>query len=193
MKRNAMYRLFAVLCWLLFLAMPVRAWAAPAPVDVNLRAGDLPHGFHMYSSITVTGTQLVQSGGSHAFRMRLRNLSLAQLEAFADTAAQGLIFLESDTLLYRSATAARADFVFAARAPVLAPLQRLAIAGVGAEYFARTHVVTRGGERERYDDLVFRRGPYIYLLRAVGINDTFSPAQVVALARIVDARIQHAR
>jgi hypothetical protein len=186
-----MRRLTVILSWIVLLALPARSQAAPSPANVNLRAGDLPHGFHLYSSVTVTGKRLAQSGGSHAFRLSLHDLALAQLTAFVDAAAHGITFIESDTLLYTSAEAAHADYAFAAAAPVIPPLQRLAIAHLGVEGLGRTQVVTQGKSHERLDDIVFRRGPYIYLLRAAGTNGTFSPAQAVALARVVDARIQH--
>jgi hypothetical protein len=125
--------------------------------------------------------------------MRLQNLVLAHLEAFDDPTARGLRFVESDTLLYRSSEAAHADYVIAANAPIIAPVQRLALARIGTEYLGRTQVVTQGGQQERFDDIVFHRGPYIFLLRATGIDGTFSVAQAEALARIVDARMQHAR
>lgn len=187
-----MRRLAAILCLTLLLALPTRTWAAPSPADVNLRVSDLPHGFHIYSSITVTGARLIASGGSHAFHMQLRDLTLAQLAAFVDATAHGIRFIESDMLQYKSAAAAHADYELAASAPVVAPVQRLVIARVGSEYLARTLVVAGSKERERFDDILFCRGRYIYLMRATGLNGTFTPAQAVAIARIVDARVQRA-
>jgi hypothetical protein len=171
------------------LTCPLSVRAAVSPLAVNMRVTDLPKGFQRLGLRQETAVQLLSQGGSHAFRLTLAGLTVAEFEVFGSSARRGITYVESDLLYYRSAANAHADFVRAARSPVRAPGQRLATSGLGDEVTAHTEVVANKTVRERFDDFVVRRGRYILVMRAAGRDGTFSTVQVAAGARAVDTRI----
>jgi hypothetical protein len=170
---------------------PVQAASVIAPV--NLRAADLPRGSSLYSSRVLTGAEVVNNGGAHAFRMRLRGLELAQFDVFGNSTSSSFIAVESDILVYTSAAAAHADYGLAESEPVKDRADIISMPRVGAEYFARSYTQTQGKLLTRVTDIVFRRGAVLCLMRFAAIDGKYSTTQEAASAALIDTRLrQHA-
>jgi hypothetical protein len=158
-----------------------------------LQKSDLPSGFKLIAGFVLTNSsadQLAQlKPGTSARSGRVNGYQ----EDFQRKAKAGLIEVRNLTTAYKTAANAHDAFTGILRHPQKGGLpggQHIkSISGLGneADEYAYPLPALRGGIA-----VLFRRGRYVVEITGAGIGSAFHPAQVVALAHIVDGRIVHA-
>jgi hypothetical protein len=174
----------------LFVALPlVFADARTSVKTLALRVSDLPAGFtsggsQYYSAArVVNGTKLTVStllghGWITTYEVRYDRATL-----------KGISLLINDVIAYK--TAAGAHWGTATSVSGFTSMKRLPVTGLGDESDGFTSTRVIGGQKFTEDIIGFRRGAIDVTFTTAGFQGTYTPAQVISLAKLIDRRIQH--
>jgi hypothetical protein len=174
----------------LFVSLPlVFADTKSSVKALALRTSDLPSGFtsagsRYYSAAqVVNGTKLTEStlqghGWITTYEVR-----------YVRGTFKGMTNIINDVIAYK--TAAGAHWGTAYAVSTITGVKRLPVTGLGDESHGFTATQAGGGQTFTVDIIAFRRGAIAVTFTTAGLKGTYTPDQVIRLARLVDRRIQH--
>lgn len=175
----------AVACSML---VPVSSDASPSATAVNLRLSDLGTGYAVKSHSSTTPAQQAALDHSPHGALIRRGELLGDDVRFDRRSFVGILEVVSRVASYVSLEAAHAAYLHVrGRAPA-SGFRVLAIGAIGDERVAYTETSKSGGLTVTVDIVIFRRGTYLVGQTSAGVHDTFTAAQVIRLAAIVDGR-----
>ena len=179
--------------FVIILALPLVNKAAPSIVHLDLQLSDLPAGSTPLSSTILTAAQLAKEP-NHPGYVLLHKGFVVEHDAMFTIGEHMSLRLSTNFQQYVSAAQAHAAYLLSLPPDLggFGPQVQWLGGSEGDERTAQRQIEMVAGSRHTIIIIIFRRGSFLWNLLITGESAAFPPAQAVRLAKIVDARIQHA-
>jgi hypothetical protein len=162
---------------------------------VNLQLSDLPAGFKSAILKTMSAADAASSSSVSASALQHHGYASGYEAEFTHSDKKGRVVIGSFTLLFHSVTNATWAYPYSQKSLAATNGARHVSASTVGNTSATYHVVTGSGSSLASGyGMVFRRGAVIAGFAVYGSGQGYgSVSQIVALAKIVDKRIQAAK